>query len=223
MSRYYKFLRQLKYGSQFAFIFVVFIFFLAAYSYLVGTPYFDAFELWAEDNYWRLVGFLLILKIVGIVWPPIPGVIPLIGSIPVLGWFPALLIDAIGYMIGSTIAFYLARSYGIIVIHKLFGESGVKQVEKFRIKPERELEAISLMKIFGGGIGEFISYAAGVTRMRFINFFWGNLISIIVVSLPLFYFFSFAFSENNLLYALVPLGIGLLLFYLLRRRYFEWE
>lgn len=223
MSKYHQFIKRVRYGSQFAILLTVFVFSLAAYSYFVGTPYFDTFESWAQTNYWNLVLFLLVIKVAGIIWPPLPGVIPVIGSIPILGWFPAFLLDLVGYLIGSAIAFYLARRYGFSVIRMLFGQAGVNEVEKFRIKPERELEAITLMKVFGGGIGEFISYAAGITNIRFQNFFLGSILSSAVVGLPLFYFFNFALSQNNLLFALVPLGIGLVLFYFLRRRYFEWK
>ncbi len=223
MSRYYNLIKQLRYGSQFALLLAVFVFSLAAYSYFVGTPYFDVFERWAEQNYWNLVIFLLLLKIIGIIWPPLPGVIPLIGAIPVIGWLPAFLIDTVGYIIGSVIAYFLANRYGMQVISKLFGQAGVIEVSKFKIKPERELEAIVLMKIFGGGIGEFISYAAGLTKIKLKNFIFGSIIASVVVGIPLFYYFNFALSHNNLLFSLVPLGVGILLFYIMRRRYFDWQ
>lgn len=223
MSSYYRLIKQLRYGSQFAILLAVFVFSLAAYSYFVGTPYFDVFEQWAQQNYWNLVIFLVVLKIIGIIWPPLPGVVPLIGAIPVIGWFPAFLIDTIGYMIGSVIAYYLANHYGTDVIRKLFGQAGVAEVEKFKIRPERELEAIVLMKIFGGGIGEFISYAAGLTKVKLKNFILGSIIASVVVGIPLFYYFNFALSQNNLLFSLVPLGVGILLFYIMRRRYFDWQ
>lgn len=223
MSRYYQFIQRIRYSWQFVLLAMVFVAFLIGYSYFEGTVYYEQFEVWAHDNYWRLVIFLLALKIIGIIWPPLPGVVPLIAAIPVLGWFPAFLIDTAGYFIGASLAFLLARRYGMTVIRKLFGVAGEAQVKRFNVKPERELEAVTLMKIFGGGIGEFISYAAGITNMRFRNFFLGSVISSVVVGIPLFYFFGFALSQNNLLYALIPIVVGLLLFYFLRRRYFDWE
>ncbi len=221
MKAYHDYILKLRNASQFALILAVFILSLVGYAYFVTTPYFAVVESWAQSNFWTLVVFLLILKIVGIIWPPLPGVVPLIGAIPIIGWPAAFFIDLVGYMIGSIIAFYLARKYGLKIIKKLFGNVGVNSVKKIRIKPHRQLEAITLMKIFGGGIGEFISYAAGITNIKFYNFFWGSVMSSVVVGIPLFYFFDFALSQNNLLFALVPLGFGAILFYLLRQRYFD--
>lgn len=223
MFDYHKFIKRARFGSQFFILLAVFVFFLAAYTYFVNTAYFDVVETWAQNNYERFVIFLFITKVIGIVWPPLPGVIPIIAAIPVIGWVPALIIDSVGYMVGATIAFLLSRYFGMRVIRLLFGEAGVREVNKIKIKPNRELEAITLMKIFGGGIAEFISYAAGITNMRLRNFLLGSIISLVVVNIPMFYYFDFAFSQNNLLYAFIPLIVGLLLFYFLRRRYFELE
>ncbi|HMR55489.1 MAG TPA: VTT domain-containing protein [Candidatus Doudnabacteria bacterium] len=223
MKAYHNYILKLRQASQFGLILSVFILSLIAYAYFVTTPYFSVVENWAQSNYWTFVLFLLILKVIGIIWPPLPGVVPLIGAIPIIGWPAAFFIDLVGYIIGSIIAFFLARKFGLKVIRKLFGEAGVRSVERIRIKPQRQLEAITLMKIFGGGVGEFISYAAGITNIKFYNFFWGSILASVMVGIPLFYFFNFALSQNNLLYALLPLGVGALLFYILRKRYFDFK
>lgn len=207
---------------QFILLGLVFVLFLMGYAWFSDTPYFDILSIWAQDNYQQLVIYLIIFKVIGIIWPPLPGVIPILAAIPVIGWLNAFWVDLIGGVIGAMMAFYLARKFGDKVVKKLFGPHLVKQIKKFKFKPNREIEAIVLLKIFGAGIGEFISYGAGLTKINLRNFLIGHLIANVVAGIPLFYYFDFAFSHNNLLYALVPLGAGLVFFYVLRKRYFHW-
>jgi uncharacterized membrane protein YdjX (TVP38/TMEM64 family) len=217
----------LKYLRKYYHLIVVLLMFIAtavAYSYFAETRYFAELQSWAQANFYRFLVALGLIKALGIVWPPLPGVVITLGAIPIVGWVPAFIADALGWYLGSTISFWLARRYGHRAIKFFFGDEGVARVKKFNVNPKRELEALIIMKSLGGSIGEFINYAAGVTRVKFRNFFISNVIASFIVGLPLFYIFNHALeSSNNLFFALIPLAIAILFFYFFRDRYFIWD
>ena len=196
---------------------------IIAYSLFARTEYFQSVLTWSADNLALFIFILVLIKIIGILWPPIPGIVFTVAAVPIVGWVPAFGADFVGSMIGSSIAFWLARRYGPKVILKLFGESGLKQVQRFKFKPNKELEAMAVTRVLTGAISELVSYGAGLTNIKYKNFFWGTFLSSVVVGLPLFFLLSIAFGDNGLLFGAIPLLIGLIIIYSLRNRYFSWD
>lgn len=194
-----------------------------AYSLFARTNQFQSVLNWSADNLPLFIVILILLKIIGILWPPLPGIVFTVAAVPIIGWLPAFSADFIGSMIGSSIAFGLARRYGPKVIIKLFGESGLRQVQRFKFKPNKELEAMAVTRVLTGAVSELISYGAGLTNIKYKNFFWGTFLSSVVVGLPLFFLLSIAFGDNGLLFGAIPLLIGLVVIYSLRNRYFSWD
>lgn len=215
--------KHLKHSFHFILILAMFVATIVAYSHFSKTVYFVELQVWAQANFFRFFLILVFVKALGIVWPPLPGVVLLIGSIPIIEWLPAFLADAIGWYIGATISFLLSRRYGMRTIRFFFGESGVERVKNFKVNANRELEVLTIMKIMGGSIGEFINYAAGLTTISFLNFCLSNVIASLVIGLPLFYAFHFALGSSNLFFAFVPLALGIGFFYIFRKRYFIWN
>lgn len=201
----------------------VFLATIIAYNAFSDTEYFAVLLRWSADNLILLILILIVLKIVGILWPPLPGVVFMIAAIPVIGWVPAFGVDLVGGMIGTSLAFGLTRRYGPKVIVRVFGQSGLDQVQRFRLQPGKELEVIILMRVLMGAVSELVSYGAGLTNIKFRNLFLGSLISYLLIGLPLFYLIGFVLKSENLLLAVIPLLIGLIVIYLLRGRYFLWE
>lgn len=58
--------------------------------------YFQIFFSWSRQNIGLFVIVLFLLKILGIVWPPLPGGVFTLAAIPFIGWFPAYLVDFAG-------------------------------------------------------------------------------------------------------------------------------
>ncbi|MBI5358232.1 hypothetical protein HZB69_01210 [Candidatus Amesbacteria bacterium] len=93
-----------------------------------------------------------ILKVLGIVWPPLPGGILTLDAIPFIGWFPAYLVDFFGSTVGSSVAFLIGRKYGYPFLQKLFDESTIDKIKHLKIKPHREIEAVTALRIFIGSL-----------------------------------------------------------------------
>lgn len=202
---------------------VAFLITLVLYSQFSQTESFNDLIAWSQQNVIILIVLLALIKIIGIIWPPLPGMVFVVAAIPVIGWFPAFLIDFFGALLGATVAFNLSRKYGEVIVLKLFGKSGLKQVKRFKLNPKNEFEAIVLMRFFMGSISELISYGLGLTNMKFRNYFWGTFLSYLVVGVPLFYMLGLVLSTNNLLFSVIPLAVGIAIILILRNRYFSIE
>src|SRR6185503_2202024 len=96
---------------------------IVAYFWFIKSPYFDDLQTWASAHFWLFISLLVLIKIAGIVWPPINGGLLTLGAIPVVGWLPAYLADLTGSTIGSSIAFFIARKWGLDFMRKIFDAS----------------------------------------------------------------------------------------------------
>lgn len=193
---------------------------LVGYLWLIQQPFFETFIEWAQRNLFLYIGILVLLKILAVVWPPLPGSIFTIGSIPVIGWFTAALVNIIGGVVGASIAFYLGKKYGYLFLGKIVDENVLQKIRDFRVVKEKEFEAIFVLRLFTGIVSEVISYGAGVMNIRYRNF----LIPTVLVSLldlPLFYLTGSLFDGRNVFFNIMLLSVFGFVFWKLKGRYFE--
>jgi len=193
------------------------------YLWFAKSPYFSVFLNWAQQHLILYVSVLILLKIVGIIWPPLPGGLFTLGSIPVLGWPLAYAADFVGSAIGSSVAYFIAKKYGKNFVAKIFDEDSLEKINRVRIKPNREIESIFLLRIFGGNIIEVICYGAGLLGVRFKNYLIASLLSHLALGIPIFYLAQDFFSGQRVLINLALVGFAALLFYKLKHRYFEFN
>ena len=184
--------------------------------------YFDIFISWSQQNLILFVTVLFLLKIFGIVWPPLPGGLFTLAAIPFIGWLPAYLVDFVGSLVGSSIAFLVGKRYGYPLLEKLFDDSTIDKIRQLKIKPNREIEAITTLRIFTGSLFmEAICYGAGLLNVRFSSFFIGSIISHQIVGIPSFYLFSNLFNLNNLIFGILGFVIIIPIFVKLKSRFLE--
>jgi len=199
----------------------VFIGSVVGYIWMINQPFFDTFIEWAQQNFILYFTILVMLKIIAIVWPPLPGGLLTLGSIPVIGWFNAYLADLIGGLIGASIAYYLGSKYGHNFLKKLFDDKVIDKIYKVKIVKNKEYEAILLLRLFSSAISEAISYGSGLLKIRFKNFFLATLTAAFLY-MPFYYLADGIFNGKNVVInAVLILSIGAVL-YKLRGRYFEW-
>ena len=195
---------------------------LLLYIWFVNSPHFDIFKTWSKDHLVMYVSVLLGIKIAGIIWPPIPGGIFTIASVPVLGWFGAYLVDFSGSLIGSTAAFFIARKWGLNFIQRIFDQGTFERIMKIKIKKSREIESVFLMRIFGGTIIEAVCYGAGILGVSYRNFLVASILSHIPLGLTVFYFAGNILSGRGATVGVILLVILVFLFYKFKDRYFEY-
>ena len=196
---------------------------LIFYVWFVRSAYFPIFKAWSESNLTIYLVVLLSIKIAGIVWPPIPGGIFTLASVPILGWPLAYLVDLVGSIIGSSAAFFIARKWGWDFMEKIFDEVTLEKIKKFKIKKDKEFESVFLFRIFGGTIVEVVCYGAGVLGVGYGNYLAATILSHLPLGIPLFYAAGNILNGKGAFLSLVFLAFAVLLFYKLKHRYFVYN
>ena len=196
---------------------------LLFYLWFVRSTYFEGFKIWSQSNLVIYISALLVIKILGIVWPPIPGGIFTLASVPILGWKLAYGVDLLGSAIGSSMAFFIARKWGWQFLRKIFDDAALAKIKRVKIKKEREFETIFLMRIFGGTIVEVVCYGAGVLDVGYGNYLFATILSHLPLGIPLFYAAGSILNGNGAVLSLVFLAFAVLLFYKFKNRYFELQ
>lgn len=212
----------LKEQKNLALIGLVFLISLLAYFWFINTSYFVSLKSWGEQNTVTFVSLLVSIKIIGIVWPPLPGGLLTLGSIPILGWKLAYFSDFAGSMIGSSIAFYLGSRYGHKFIHKLFDKKIIDKIHKIKVNKKREVEAIFALRLVSGNtIMEAVCYGAGMLKVSYKNFLIGSVASHTLIGIPTFYFAGNLFNSKNVILNLLVAAIAITIIYKSKGRYFE--
>ena len=192
----------------------------AAYIWFTRQPVFEEVIGWAQQNFWLYIGILVFIKIIAIVWPPLPGGLFTLASIPVIGWLPAFLAETVGGLAGSSIAYYLGKRYGYSFLRKVLDKEIIEKIQRVKMTGKRELEAIFFLRLFTGLVAEAVSYGSGVIGVKYRNFFLGTLAAQ-VVFIPTFYFFEEIISGKNLLIYAPAALILAAIFWKMKGRYFE--
>ena len=116
----------------------------------------------------RKIAFLLIigLQIIPVVICVLPGQPIQFAASYMFGVARGYLFSIIGAVIGTTISFYLAKLLGSEAIHLFFGEEKVKEYQR-RLNSGRGLLIAFLIYLIPGVPKDLVSYAAGISEMRF--------------------------------------------------------
>jgi len=146
---------------------------------------------------WAPIIFIL-FQVVQVVFPVIPGGISLLAGVIIFGPIYGFIYNYIGIIIGSAIAFLLAKYYGTSIIKRLFGK---KMMTKYTSWTENK----KFSRMFAVAIfmpiapDDFLCYLAGTTKMRFEYF-----LTTIVLGKPLS-IAAYSFGLNFILGRLVGL------------------
>ena len=193
-----------------------------AYIWFLRSSYATRLISWTQIHPLLFFLSLVTIKAVGIVWPPAPGSILTLGSIPIIGWPHAYLADLTGSLIGSSFAFFLGKKYGLAFLNHLIGDTLTQKISKIRIKKHRELESIFLIRLAGGAtVFELVAYGAGILNLQFKNFIVGSLLSHLVIGVPAYYLIGNTIAGRHLRLNFLLLLLLLPLLWKLRRRYLE--
>lgn len=192
------------------------------YFWFIKTPYFQNLKAWSEQNLLLTFLFIISVKILGIVWPPLPGGLLTLGAIPILGWKGAYLADFTGSMVGTSIAFFLGKKYGKRIVSKLFDEEAVQKLTKIKVKQDKEVEAVFALRLVGGNtVLEAVCYGAGMLGVKYRNFIIGSVASHSLLGIPTFYLAQNIFQTKNIILNAIMILFLFLIIWKARGRYFE--
>ncbi len=192
------------------------------YMWFLNSPYFHVIAAWCMENLIALVITVILLKAIGIIWPPLPGGLASIAIIPLVGLHWAYFCDLVGTIIGCSIAYYFGRVHGRQFLAKVFGEEFAAQTDKLKIKKGRELEALFVLRLLGAGVlVEAVSYGAGLIKMSYRKFLVGTVLSHLIIIGPCFYLYSALYDSKEIYLVAASLIITMPILWLVKGRYFE--
>ena len=165
---------------------------------------------------------MTLIKILGVIWPPIPGGLFTLGAIPILGWLTAYTADFLGSVTGSIIAYVLGNKYGFPFLEKILDGSTIQKIKKIKIKKNKEFESMFFLRIFGGSIMEVVVYASGLLGVRFSNFIVAGTLSHLLVGLPTYFLAGELASGKNAFLHVASFVLLIVIFSKFKNRYFEW-
>lgn len=195
---------------------------LFLFYWFFKSPYFLVVDSWIKQNMVLYVFSLFVYKSIGVLFPPIPGGLVTMASIPFLGWLGAYLVDLFGSIFGGIIAYYLGKKYGHPLMLKILGEEVTKRIEKVKIKKNREIEGIFVYRVaLGSTILEAVYYGAGYLKIGFKNFLIGSILSHVVVGVPTFFLANNIFNGQNVVLTVVLTILGVMFVLFTKARYFE--
>lgn len=207
--------------NSFLFVGVFVITIILFYSFS-KTTYFLGLDSWIKSNMILYTVSLFVIKVIGILWPPVSGGIFTIASIPFLGWKMAFIIDMLGSTVGGTIAYMLGKKYGFPFLGKILDASIVEKIKSVKIKRGKEIEAVFVYRLlFGSVIVEAIYYGAGVLNIHFGKFLIGVTLSHLLIGIPIFILASTIFSGANIVLTVLLAVIALIFILKTKGRYFE--
>lgn len=195
---------------------------LFGYSWFLNSPYFSPLYVWAQQYFIVLVLLIISVKVIGIIWPPLPGGLVSMALIPLIGFIPAYLADLTGSLMGSAVGYFIGKKYGKSLIEKIAGEGIAEQASRLKIKEGKEMEAIIVLRVIGAAVlVEAVSFGSGMLKIDFRKFLIATFISHLIVVLPAFYIYSRIYQIQNSQFLAAILLLSIPLLWKLKNRYFE--
>lgn len=160
---------------------------------------------------------LIAWRFIGVVIPPIPAGVLTFALIPVLGWFWVFLYSEIGLLLGACVAFFLARKFREPIVKRVVPLQEISKWEE-KVSQATELWAFLLLRLTTGPVMDFISYLAGLTKLRFSTFFLATVISLLPSALT-YYLGEKIYGKLSSESPLITLGFltGIVILYFLSR------
>ena len=117
--------------------------------------------------YAALVSF--ILMVLSSVIAPIPAFLITLSNAVIFGWWKGALLSWSSAMVGAALCFYISRILGREVAVKFTGNDALASVDEFL--QEYGVQAIVVFRLLPFMSFDLISYAAGLTSMKFLPYF----------------------------------------------------
>ncbi|MBU4480227.1 VTT domain-containing protein [Patescibacteria group bacterium] len=181
---------------------IVFAFWQTPIDYLGG---------FVDDNSLLSISIFIFLMIISTVFSPLT-VLPMVPTFGLLlGSFNTAIYSIGGWVIGSMIAFWIARSFGKPVLEKFISKTDLEKYNKYVPEDINFWWVIFLRMIIPVDI---LSYLVGLfTRMSVVKYFWATFIGVIPFSFIFAYGYEIVFFKN--VFATVLSGVFILAILLL--------
>lgn len=195
---------------------------VVGYLIFLRSDYYPVFVEWVGEHLPLYILFLFSIKVLGVVWPPIPGSVFTIGSVPIIGWPAAYLIDLFGSTAGGSLAYFIGKKYGETFLAKIFDKSTLEKFKKIKVREDHQVESLIVMRIAGGTIVEVLCYIASFYNIGFRNFLIASIISHLITGIPVYFLVGSLLSGTSYIFSGIIFVLFVLILVKFRKRYFDW-
>ena len=129
----------------------------------------------------------IIIRPLAIIIPPIPGILIDLPGIVTFGWFWGFIYAEAGIMLGAMIAFLIARRFKEPVVKRIVSLQKIEEWEN-KLSEKQKFWTLVAIRLPTNALFDYISYAAGFTRISSIKFFFSTLLGNIPSVFLVFYF-----------------------------------
>ncbi len=147
---------------------------------------------------------------------PVIGIPIILLSATIFGMVQTMVYVYLGAILSSIACFYISKCYGRNLVKKLVGEKVIKQIDDF--EKVFGTKVLVLSRVFGLSLFEVVSYAAGLTKMKFEKYFLittiGNFFPMAIYTY-VFRNFDFTLASNVGIWSGAMLGITAIFAYFL--------
>ena len=154
----------------------------------------------------------VVARAIAIVIPPIPGIAVDVLGIWAFGWIYGFVLGELGILIGSLIAFWLARRFREPLVRRL---APLRVVEEWEGKysEHQKFWVLVGIRLIAIPLFDYISYAAGLTKIKWGTFIFSTLVGTSPTIFVLYYFGDIAFDQG--LYFGGAFAVGLFVLWLI--------
>ncbi|MDP3954957.1 MAG: VTT domain-containing protein [bacterium] len=188
------------------------ILYILSFIFLVLVIYFlglrmtkeEVIRIVQEAGIWGPLVFIFLTLMTSVI-APISNLPLWLGGYALFGNWVQIYTD-VAFVLGSAVNFLIARRFGRMVVIKLVGGKNMTKVDTFT--QDYGFKTLIFLRIFQGNISDFISYAYGLTNMKFIPY----LLVTILAPIPWILLWQFyLFDKVNSYYDFVFLTVVTLL------------
>lgn len=192
------------------------------FSQALRLEEFQATINFVQNYFWFYIFFLFAAKTVSIVYPPLPGVVLTLASVPLIGWEAAYLVDITGSVFGAIISYQLGQKYGKSILKTILGEKLSGKILQIKLKQKNQVESAIVLRIAAGGaLSDGLAWGASLIGFRLLPFIIGYSVSHVITTLPIFYFVGVSIAFHSWVIVGTAAVIAWFLVYKFKGRYFE--
>lgn len=144
----------------------------------------------------------ILVRTVPIVIAPIPGILVDAIGIFVFGWAKGFMLAMVGIMLGAMAAFWIGRYFREPLVRRFASLRKVHEWED-KYSERQKFWALVFMRITTSPLFDYVSYAAGLSKISAAKFFFSTFIGTLPLVFGFYYFGGLFFSKG--LYTTVAL------------------
>ncbi len=161
----------------------------------------------------------MIIRSLSVIFPPIPGILLDAVGIVIFGWKLGFVYAEIGTVGGAMVAFWIARYFREPVVRRFVALQKLHDWEQSLSERKKFWALVSLRIITGPPLFDYINYAAGLTKIQPLKFFFATLIGSLPIMLGTYYLGGALLTKS--LYLIIVFVLVILVVAMVQKKWYK--